>query len=481
MPATVSELVRVKEKISRPDSPPLRALQGQHANDVCLITSPTKVNHQAVFKPGKINSVKAMLCHDIAKALDLEESVPFAIEATAAQVIGKEGLNRRGKPIIYTTIFMDGKPWVANPVDCHEVEKEGSKIRLVDDHECLFSLEKEGSSSYNLKPVSDEAKSHDLSCEEVFLVQIDDKDHIVKCESAFPVTDGSHVKLGDARLELRHSNGVLTPPSSDDECAFEEVSPRATFRESTETPAIPDEVVLVRTNVEGFLQPMVQNVVTKINDTLIDIRYPSDVRTAFYKMINKISFTQGLILCALFRTQDGKCSFLEDSNILFTNAPDESLHLKLIDLDETMPEDNEHIRLGLMGYPHAHETLEEAERTFALSLLEKIAARQGILLACVDKYQLEPHAKIRKAFGETVETVAKFYEDKKDQPFSLADLIFTLFPRYKEQWQALEMQGIDKEEIADSIGYASLEEKQEELAARVVAASNNLLATKGGW
>ncbi len=459
--ASLADLERVKEKIARPDSPPLVAIKNQTANDVCFI------NTRAVFKPGKTNAIKAVICHQVAKELDAESSVPMALEATAAQVIGKDD------SVIYVTVHVNGTPWVVNPIDCHEVEVVDQKVILSDDEECEFLLAKETEYAHTLTPQTDAAEGHPLAFAEVLLTQIDGKPHIVESKSALQVTDNSHVTRGDNRYELRQSNEVYMPKAtSDDECEFED-EPKTSLSDSTEG-LVPGEVVLVRTRVEGFLQPMVQDVLTEIDEIPVDILYPGNVRDAFYKMINKISFIQALLLTSLFRTADGKCRYLKDSNVLFTEAMDGSLHLTLIDLDETMPEDNGHIRLGLMGYPDAHEKLEGPNRAFAKQFIEKIKARQQSLLACVSQSPLGTNEKVIKAFQHTLEEYCTAYEELKETSFSLADLIFKVFPDYKKEWDALQLLGLDREEIADSIGFSTLEEKQQEVAERVASAKANL-------
>ncbi len=45
-----------------------------------------------------------------------------------------------------------------------------------------------------------------------------------------------------------------------------------------------------------------------------------------------------------------------------------------------------------------------------------------------------------------------------DQPFTLKDLVFHVFPEYQKQWQSLERLGLPREEIARWVGKASVEE-----------------------
>lgn len=472
-------LLTTKEKIGRPDSPPLLAIKGTNANDICFIGSPSKkTNPHTVFKPGKSNTMRAILCSQIAKILDLEPCVPVTIEAKAAQVISKEDLDDRSNPIIYKKVYIDGEPWLANPDDCYLVHsKKKHSLSLFGG--CDFTIEEEDD-AHNLVPTNQKAEKHALAYEEVLFGTLDGKQHVIKRESAYPITvdnQSPHVKRGEIRLELRASNGDDVPSSSSEEGDLFE----AVQGGSADDTEIPENVLLVRKEVDGFLQPMIQNVVTEIDGTAIDIIHIPKTRDSFYSMIRSISFINSVMLAILFRTQDGKAHYLRESNFLFTEH-NGKLNLTLIDLDETWPCSNglsevpelqekgdiAALRLGLMGYPQAHMPLQGEDKAHYLSLVDKIANRQAALLSTVEQHKLDNSDRVVLAFREVLTKIAAFSEQQKEAPFSLADLVFHVFPVYKQQWDELSELNLSREEIAASIGYGSVAE-QKELAAHMLA------------
>lgn len=475
-------LLTTKEKISRPDSPPLLAIKGTNANDICFIGSPSKeTKPHTVFKPA--NQSRAILCSDIAEILDLDASVPVTIEAKAAQVISKEDLDETSKPIIYKKVYINGEPWLANPDDCYLVHnKNKSSVSLFGG--CDFTIE-EDDDGINLVPKTKKAEKHALAHEEVIFGTLDGKNHVIKFESALPITvdhQSPHVKRGEVRLELRASQGDDVPSSSSDEADIFETCQGG----STDETDIPENVLLVREEVEGFLQPMIQNVVTDIDGVPIDIVRIAKTRDTFYSMINSISFINSVMLAILFRTQDGKAHYLRESNFLFTEH-NGKLNLTLIDLDETWPCSNgiseaphlqekgeiAALRLGLMGYPQAHEPLAGENKVHFMTLVEKIKQRQVALISAVEHHHLDNSERVILAFTEVLTKIAEFHEKAEKQEFSLADLVFHVFPVYKQQWDELSELELSREEIAAQIGFCSVDEQKQLRASQLASMERN--------
>lgn len=465
-----------KEEIGRPDSPPLFAIKGPNANDVCFIGSPT-ANPHTVFKAGKANAVKAILCSKIAKILDLEACVPTTIEAKAAQVISKEDLDERLNPIVYKKVYIDGEPWLANPSDCYAVHSRNKhSVSLFGG--CDFTIEKEDD-AYNVVPKTPKAEKHPLAFQEVLFGTLDGEKHVFKRESCIPVTVESHspqVQRGEVRLALKASKGEDELKNSSDDDLFE---PGVQIPE--EETEIPDNALLVREEVEGFLQPMIQNIVTEIDGVPVDVVHIPKTRDAFYSMINSISFINSVVLAVLFRTQDGKAHYLRDSNFLFTEEGGK-LDITLIDLDETWPCSNglseaphlrekgdiAALRLGLMGYPHAHTPLQGEDKSHYDSIIKKIIDRRELLIGAVAEQKLDNSQRVVQAFTEVLAKMVEFQEKAGEVAVTLADMVFHVFPVYKQHWDELSALDLSKEEIAASIGYVSVAE-QKELSARMQA------------
>ena len=471
----LSDLERTSEKISRLESPPLLAKEGDNANDVCFITSPCK----SVFKPGKDNAQRAILCSRVARILDLADCVPETIEAKAARVISQEDL-KNAQPVLYHEVLVDDKPWLVTPESCFELYIKNDRKKTVSfKGGCDFSIEQqEGEDFYKLVPKTKNAESHELANQEVLFAIKDYKEHVILFEGAIPITQDDtspHVLRDEVRFELHSSQGLAggsTSSSSD----------------SDETD--PDLVVLVREDVPGLLQPMVQNVVTEIDGVAIDLLNLTQEKEAaaqkFFSLISTASFTNAVCLATLFRLQDGKAHFLRESNFLFSTVLDK-LHLTLIDLDETWPVCNElsqipelqekgdiaALRLGLMGYPQAHMPLDGDDKAHALSIFEKIKARSGQMLEALSQEKFADNDKITSAFNEVLESIAEFHAAKTERSFTLADFVFHVFPVYKQQWDALEKLGLGREEIAATIGYATVAEKTQEVAAKLARMQNN--------
>ncbi len=464
-------LESTRNKIRRLESP-LMPRKGSTAVGVYPITSPSKTNPHAVFKPGKMNSTKAILCRKVAEILDLDACVPPTIKARAAFLISQDDLDESLNPIIYKKAYKEGAPWLVNlEMACPVISLHKKVVSL--GKGCDFTLEKEDG-VITLEPKTAKAEDHKLAYEEVLILSVDGRDHIVQAEAAHPITCGvlsSYVKRGNDRFELKMSQDAddIYSDEEKDSCGTETRSD--SFTESKDTIEIPDNVLLMRSNVTGLLQPMIQNVVTEIDGMALNMVSPSERRDKFFSMINTCSFINSVVLAILFRTQDGKAGCLDDTNFLFTQEQ-ERLNLTLIDLDETWPVGNgltkdpelrskgevAALRLGLMAYPQAHQYLQDNDKAHLGALLQRINQRRDALLSRLNKCKLPESEKVTAAFVEVLDRLNQFYKEKEASPVSLADLVFYVFPEYQKQWNELAAMGVPREKIASFIGFASVAE-----------------------
>ncbi len=457
-------LLETSAKIRKLDLP----LVGCHEHDVYFIKSPTRP--QAVFKPGKENAVKALLCRNIAVILELEASVPLTIKAKAGLIMSREDIDEQGKPIVYKKVFVEGKPWVAHSNDCYPILTKNHKSVSLRGG-CDFTIEKEDE-GYNLVPKTKNAHKHPLQHELVLFATIDGDEYIIKYETAKPVfvdLDGAHIKKGNQRFEMRLSQDAddlcCMQHSGSEDDLFEKSTQSETLLESRDSPEIPDSVNLLRRDVKGFLQPMIPSV-TDIDGVAIDIFGIKKTREVFFSKINLPSFINSFLLAILFRTEDGKAHDLRDSNFLFTDV-DDQFFLTMIDHDETWPPSNAvseapelqaegpvtTLRLGLMGYPQAHAILQGEDKAYVLSVLQKISQRKVSLLEALDGCQLNDQTRVKLAFNEVLESLAVF---DINSDFCLADIVFHVFTIYKEQWMELEKDGRSREQIAANLGNTSV-------------------------
>lgn len=496
----------------------------------------------SVFKPGISNTIKAMLCHKVAKILGIDASVPKTIQVKAAAVLSVDDVEE-GLPIKYEWAKINDADWLINPNDSFklsEIFKDGDDYEvMVDEHDDKFLLSETENGTYVVKRLitapehydsetdherdtvepepnsgseneeeyeptpqgrfiefdddlfsrrdeeevedTDEAGSQiedwdqpaEFENDEVLLATINGKDYIVRQEGAHPVIEGSFVKRGDALYPIEDKKNP-TPMGK---------------------------------NVTGLLQPKIEGAITKVGDLpqkvieKIQTQSPKKINTDqpivllysppvvlenFFNSIDANSFIDSLLLSILFRTQDGKANNLQESNFLFTKE-DDKLKITMIDLDETWPTSNElnedpefvkageiaALRLGLMGYPQAHEILKGETKAHVIQLLEKVKLNQDTLVAALGKYKekeidsiadaknITPtleNPNVEKAFKEVIERLIDFYDTKSKNEFSLADLVFHVFPTYKQQWDDMsKIPNIKREELADRVGCDTVE------------------------
>ncbi len=529
-----AELKKSAEKIKNLESPLLPKKDATGSNVYPLTLEST--NPHAVFKPGKSNTMKAILCAKVAKMLDLRDSIPKTIEATASHVISKGDLDDKGEAIIYERALINDKEYLVNPNDCFDIRfveeraDGGCRVKLAnnlclkltkdgDGYVAHLEREEEDASVDDEKAPFDRQRNDDLMSEDeasglevVFNERAEDVSDDERDFMSFDVQrnvnsiddeesidaedagrgedsqsdisdeelaqddeedfnpedfDGQRVLFANDREILVFEEGAHLLQEDDEGEYVQRGEARFVLHDSEDEEG---GHTLIGRDVEGFIQDWIPDVVTEINGNTVDTLVPSKTRDAFFSMIDTKSFMESLLLAMLFRTQDGKASNLEDTNFLFIKS-DDHLQLKLIDLDETWPTTNDltddpvlakkgaicALQLGLMGYPQAHMQLDGDEKAHVVALLQKIEQNRDGMLAALDKYQVDSSRtdQVKRAFNEVLDGFRSF---NTDQPFTLANLVFHVFPEYRKQWDALESLGLPREEIAKWVGKATVEE-----------------------
>ena len=210
---------------------------------------------------------------------------------------------------------------------------------------------------------------------------------------------------------------------------------------------------LLAKDVEGAFQVKVEPIYRGL-----DITKASDERQQFYERINMSAFIKAFVATLILRPQDGKIFELDESNYLFEEGVDKQLRPVLIDLDETLPDSNEahdgveRVRTGLMGFPQARVILTGPLKNEVVSLLQSIVDKshegKGYLEQVLD-------SDVAASYEEAVGNISKFLS-MPCEPFTLQNVLFSLFPGYKKQWDIL-MQSMDSpENVALLVGFESL-------------------------
>ncbi|MBS0635907.1 MAG: hypothetical protein JSS12_00200 [Verrucomicrobia bacterium] len=422
-------LEETKEKIEKLESP-LLAKKGDHANNVYPIRfdSPEPL---AVFKPGKGDTIRTILCGRIARILDLEECIPPTIEARAAFVISKEDLSIDQEPIVYEKVFIDDSPWYA------DLDAAATIDNLEDDNVTLeggysFRIEHEDD-GYTLTPIDETAENHPLAHQSVRIACWDSQQIVVKHTSIHPIKmegNSPYVERGASRLQLRSSQDY----AEEEDDLFETDAPDQ----------IPSSGTLLEEDVDGFIQPWVQNVRPDVSQ------------------LSMSSIINNLFLAILCRYQDGKVSFSDDSNFLFTKE-DNVYNLTAIDLGETWPESNDYqdeackiatLRLGLLKFPQTSQPLSGDDKEHCERLFTKIKANRALLLEALSEAAIDNREKVKAAFKEVLDRLGSFQQDS----YSLRDIVFHVFPVYKAQYMTLQEAGKRADVIADNVGLHSVDD-----------------------
>ncbi len=509
-----AELKKSAEKIKNLESPLLPKKDSTGSNVYPLSLEST--NPHALFKPGKSNTSKAILCAKIAKMLDLPGSIPKTIQATASQILSKGDLDDSGKAIIYKRATINDKEYLVNPSDCFDiryvVEEDDGTFTVKLANQITLQLTKDGDGYHTRLVRNDDDEDYETQKEPEGGVFANDEESIEFEEEAdterewneSTEDDLSEQEVYDRELVEFEGGGVehqdetseieeedINPEDLNEQSAFfandneflvlaegahaldtddnGEYVQRGDMRFELEDSGDEEGYTLVGKDVEGFIQDWIPDVVTEINGETVDTLKPSAARDAFYGLIDTNSFMESALLAMLFRTQDGKASNLEDTNFLFIKS-DSQLQLKLIDLDETWPTKNDisddpafakegavcAFQLGLMGYPQAHMQLDSAQKEHVVHLLQKVHKNRAAMIAAIDKYEVDTTRveAVKGAFMEVLDRLESFNTDK---PFALRDLVFHVFPEYQKQWQALEALGLPREEVAKWVGKASVD------------------------
>lgn len=268
-------------------------------------------------------------------------------------------------------------------------------------------------------------------------------------------------------------------------------------------------IKVVGKNILGMIQFKVGNLFTKFKvkeepeikggssdvkakskkEKTLNITIPSPEREKFYQRIHMPSFIQAFIATILLRSEDTKICDLGESNVLFQIIPTETNEKNedktfisidsedfenemlcpiIIDLDETMPKENDNfvkdnpeiyaMRNGFMGFPQARKVLSSEEKSLALECLADIVKKKKPVSTFLSNF-IEPNSSFDKihvdAYEEIVDKIDIFITNQPVD-WSLETLFFFTFPSYEEQWKKLG-DDIDPQKKAMHIGKDSVE------------------------
>ncbi|MBS0634184.1 MAG: hypothetical protein JSR37_01820, partial [Verrucomicrobia bacterium] len=295
-----------------------------------------------------------------------------------------------------------------------------------------FRIEHEDD-GYTLTPIDETAENHPLAHQSVRIACWDSQQIVVKHTSIHPIKmegNSPYVERGASRLQLRSSQDY----AEEEDDLFETDAPDQ----------IPSSGTLLEEDVDGFIQPWVQNVRPDVSQ------------------LSMSSIINNLFLAILCRYQDGKVSFSDDSNFLFTKE-DNVYNLTAIDLGETWPESNDYqdeackiatLRLGLLKFPQTSQPLSGDDKEHCERLFTKIKANRALLLEALSEAAIDNREKVKAAFKEVLDRLGSFQQDS----YSLRDIVFHVFPVYKAQYMTLQEAGKRADVIADNVGLHSVDD-----------------------
>lgn len=396
-----------------------------------------------VFKPVKTAADRSETCYGLARLVDISSAVVPAKKGQAT-VIASQDVNLRyeinfdddGEKTIVVRHFLDDE---VDPKKKKIVtSSEGIKIKLTavdenEDNEPLFSIE--------ILDTVLESESNHLSGSDkhdrLFTIKKDDES-------------------GEMFLELDNDTEESNKVHDDDQGKY-------VLRNGVPYRLIPKGEGLhevVGQDIEGMVQARVPNVfVGASSQKPLNILTASSEVNKFYSRIDMPSFIECFLAIMLLRPQDGKVTGLDESNVLFSEVnpgePDSPLKPVLIDLDETMPPNNDYsqdphvaprgsadkvhvVRNGLMAFPQALEMLKGSNKEGAVAAMKKIISQKGI----IEKFLLGRLGKDFKkshvdACLQVIGKMESFLAEKGDAEWSLQQLFFHVFPEYEEQWNRL--------------------------------------------
>lgn len=221
-----------------------------------------------------------------------------------------------------------------------------------------------------------------------------------------------------------------------------------------------DQYRVIGRNVKGMIQKLVTNIFIGHKKKSLDIRSENTERDLFYGEIDREHFIESFLMTILLRPQDGKITDLRQSNILFPKLESSKLGCVLIDLDETLPPQNQFslqpdflknkkervhiVRNGLMGFPQARSLLSKSEREQIISFIEKADSKKRDIQAFLHTFLSKDGNEVNwnqdhiSATLEIIQRMKNFLEENKDTiNWTLEKLFFFVFPEYQTHWDLL--------------------------------------------
>ncbi|MGM0439716.1 MAG: hypothetical protein ACQEP8_01210 [Chlamydiota bacterium] len=200
----------------------------------------------------------------------------------------------------------------------------------------------------------------------------------------------------------------------------------------------------------------------------------------FCDKINSQSLINTIIMSALVSPQDGKVYYKpSQNNYVFQEEATQPEEYKvwMIDLDDTMPSNNEQsaiikdassLRCGLLGLPSCLRELGADDKKYTLQQLRHVLDQREKLTNLLGEYRpfVEEHFPSEnpedifdeqhiQAFEERLNNLHQFLDSEQAQgEFSLLDVVGAIIPSYRREWDAYTAAEtpLDPMQIADYIG-----------------------------
>lgn len=453
------------------------------------------INGEAVFKPGREAAAKSTACYGLLLLNGLGDAVPPAKGIVMPQLVA-----RRDDGIKYVKMKTPGgEEVIADPDEQYRIpkgvkpDKEGQYVVKIEGVDFRFiPTEKRG--IYEVEEATDSSKDgvsdlegSDSDTEEsggASRREVEFHDHL---EDEFVIrTDPDNSKI--RYFVPKDSQSKV---QSDDEGEYV-IRGKQRYRLVEDAEG---NIQVVGKKIPGMVQVKVEKLylgpVVSGRQQKFQVNSDSIHSKPFFDRIDTDSFTDAFLATVVLRPRDGKIGELSESNFLFQALPNEDgvvdpqdptcmLRPVLIDLDEALrPEidirseksekDIHPIRNGLMGFPQAEQVLTGGHKLHAVGVIKKLIENQkasaeylnGLAAKDKDETISKKHA---ESHAKVVGRLEKFLADRTDEDgvvkdFSMQDVFFHVFPKYKAQWKAMEKLGVKSRSAkAQEIGFQSLKD-----------------------
>ena len=424
-------------------------------------------------KPGKAE-IKAVAAKAILDALNLGHVTPEITMGTLpAGITCSQCFNEEGEEIAHTLLVSaNGTAYVINEeaLEDYEIftEKQFNQELKPDDARIHFKLE----NGEHLLIDTDDLLEVQQDKEGIYFAQDGIKYHLIDSEDGSTLTD--FPKEND--LDAEYSLETVSPQKK--AASYQRMLDNIIGRRSDDKTGLSWDMNLDPDEAKASIRSKKRR---KFKNFEIDDNQYISSKICTATLID--CFLASIIL----RTQDGKLMSIAEGNILFQER-DNYLVPHLIDLTECLPPttnelvdiksghpDGTHtLRLGLMGLKASEKTLSKQELTYletTCANIQKLANDQLLSNESVtnlytpynepyDSNFSTPHvascAKICEKLNKAVTDSKSLF---KKNP-TLQNLVFSAFPKYKEQWDQLKDVSSGNHNIAWNVGFLSTSQRQ---------------------